>query len=154
VSTLKFSTLLSIPNQTCILYIVFCSSFIRFQFYYFKDKAEVQENGDAPHVVRPTCLKWYPDNMAWQLNLTRKDIRRQEIYFKLHNFLISEQESGKRMKLVNLNLQFEFRALVNKYKFPHLRWNPRNAAIPQFRCSNLRGLLNFDCFINQKKYKS
>ena len=35
--------------------------------------------------------------MAWQLNLTRKDIRRQEIYFKLHNFLISETESGRVM---------------------------------------------------------
>lgn len=45
-------------------------------------------------VIRPSCLEWYPDKMGWQLNLTRKDIRRQEIYFKLHNFLISETDSG------------------------------------------------------------
>jgi hypothetical protein len=58
----------------------------------------VGADGETRHVVRPTCLKWYPDSMAWQLNLTRKDIRRQEIYFKLHNFLISETESGNRVQ--------------------------------------------------------
>ncbi|KAF5301115.1 hypothetical protein FQR65_LT08945 [Abscondita terminalis] len=39
-------------------------------------------------------LPWYPDNLAWQLTLTRKDIRRSESYFKLHNFLITETENG------------------------------------------------------------
>ncbi|KAF5298709.1 hypothetical protein FQA39_LY11719 [Lamprigera yunnana] len=39
-------------------------------------------------------LPWYPDNLAWQLTLTRKDIRRSEAYFKLHNFLITETENG------------------------------------------------------------
>ncbi len=58
---------------------------------------------EAPRVIRPTCLKWYPDNMGWQLNLTRKDIRRQEIYYKLHNFLISETESGNFLDF-NLSL--------------------------------------------------
>lgn len=32
--------------------------------------------------------------MAWQLGLTRKDIRRNEAYYRLHNFLISETENG------------------------------------------------------------
>ena len=49
---------------------------------------------DPPKIIRPSCLTWYPDQLAWQLNLTRKDIRREEAYFKLHNFLISETESG------------------------------------------------------------
>ena len=40
------------------------------------------------------CLFRYPTNFAWQLNLTRKDIRRNESYFRLHNFLVSETESG------------------------------------------------------------
>jgi hypothetical protein len=44
-------------------------------------------------VVKPEVVPWFPDRMAYQLNLTRKDIRREEIYFKLHNFLV--QESGK-----------------------------------------------------------
>jgi hypothetical protein len=41
-------------------------------------------------VVKPEALPWYPDRMAYQLNLTRKDIRREELYFKLHNFLVAE----------------------------------------------------------------
>lgn len=36
----------------------------------------------------------YPDKLAWQMELTRKDIRRCEAYYKLHNFLISETEHG------------------------------------------------------------
>lgn len=36
----------------------------------------------------------YPDKLAWQMNLTRKDIRRVEAYYKLHNFLITETDNG------------------------------------------------------------
>lgn len=36
----------------------------------------------------------YPNKLAWQMELTRKDIRRCEAYYKLHNFLISETENG------------------------------------------------------------
>ena len=36
----------------------------------------------------------YPGGLAWQLNLTRKDIRREEIYWRMHQFLISETETG------------------------------------------------------------
>ena len=60
-------------------------------------ETQADNNGDTENlskIVRPSCLKWYPDELAWQLNLTRKDIRREEAYFKLHNFLISETESG------------------------------------------------------------
>ena len=45
-------------------------------------------------MVVPTYLPWYPDKLAYQLNVTRKEIRREEIYFKLHNFLVAETESG------------------------------------------------------------
>ena len=41
----------------------------------------------------------YPDRMAWQLNLTRKDIRREEAYFKLHNFLISGTQFDNKRKI-------------------------------------------------------
>ena len=44
-------------------------------------------------------LPWYPDRMAYQLNLTRKDIRREEIYFKLHNFLVQESGTGNNHDL-------------------------------------------------------
>ena len=39
-------------------------------------------------------MSWYPDRLAWQLSITRKDIRKEEALFRLHNFLISETESG------------------------------------------------------------
>jgi hypothetical protein len=53
-------------------------------------------------VVKPEALPWYPDRMAYQLNLTRKDIRREELYFKLHNFLVAE--SGAYRHLHNIKL--------------------------------------------------
>jgi len=59
---------------------------------YFKEFTDFQAKGGK--VVVPTCLQWYPDQLAYQLNVTRKDIRREEIYFKLHNFLVAETESG------------------------------------------------------------
>ncbi|KAJ3648435.1 hypothetical protein Zmor_020239 [Zophobas morio] len=54
-----------------------------------------QEGGEGegkPPSIFP--LPWYPDKLAWQLELTRNDIRRCEAYYKLHNFLISETEHG------------------------------------------------------------
>ncbi|XP_055842967.1 tRNA (cytosine(34)-C(5))-methyltransferase [Episyrphus balteatus] len=45
-------------------------------------------------VERPLCLPWYPEGLAWQLHLTRKDIRRSEHLFRLHNFLIVETSAG------------------------------------------------------------
>lgn len=51
--------------------------------------------GEEPiKILKPICLPWYPDNLAWQLNLTRRDIRRCEPYWQLHQFLISETETG------------------------------------------------------------
>ncbi|KAL7018767.1 hypothetical protein ACKWTF_010905 [Chironomus riparius] len=44
--------------------------------------------------LKPKSLCWYPDELAWQLQLTRKDIRRSEKLFRLHNFLIAETKSG------------------------------------------------------------
>merc|ERR1712142_874205 len=57
-------------------------------------EAKGEAKSEDELIVRPTKLPWYPDGMAWQLNITRKDIRRDESFFKLHNFLISETESG------------------------------------------------------------
>ena len=57
---------------------------------------EILAEGDEelPPKIQPRALPWYPDGLAWQLSITRKDIRRDENLFKLHNFLISETESG------------------------------------------------------------
>jgi len=59
---------------------------------YFSELTRAKESGGD--VVVPTLLPWYPDRLAYQLNVTRKDIRRQEIYFRLHNFLVAETECG------------------------------------------------------------
>lgn len=48
----------------------------------------------AEGISRPFPLPWYPDNLAWQLNVARKQIRRSESLYKLHNFLIAETEAG------------------------------------------------------------
>lgn len=45
-------------------------------------------------VERPICFPWYPNGMAYQLHLTRKDIRRSESLHRLHNFLIVETSAG------------------------------------------------------------
>ncbi|KAK0178689.1 hypothetical protein PV327_007557 [Microctonus hyperodae] len=54
--------------------------------------------------VRPHCLPFYPEDLAWQLQLTRKDIRRSEAYSRLHNFLISETSCGSisRQEVVSM----------------------------------------------------
>lgn len=44
--------------------------------------------------VAPICLPWYPERMGWQLQLSRKDIRRSQAYSKLHQFLIMETAGG------------------------------------------------------------
>lgn len=48
----------------------------------------------AKEFGRPFPLPWHPNNLAWQMNVTRKQIRRSEGMYKLHNFLIAETESG------------------------------------------------------------
>lgn len=54
--------------------------------------------------IIPHCLPFYPDNLGWQLQISRKDIRRSESFFKLHNFLIAETNSGNisRQEVVSM----------------------------------------------------
>ncbi|ALC49271.1 Nsun2 [Drosophila busckii] len=60
---------------------------------YVRAVAELNEV-PAEQVERPLCLPWYPNGMGYQLHLTRKDIRRSEPLFRLHNFLIVETTAG------------------------------------------------------------
>lgn len=48
----------------------------------------------AKEIGRPYPLPWYPNNLAWQMDATRKQIRRSESLYKFHNFLMAETESG------------------------------------------------------------
>lgn len=49
---------------------------------------------ETSDLLKPKSLCWYPGELAWQLELTRKAIRRSEKLFRLHNFLIAETKSG------------------------------------------------------------
>ncbi|KAG7213694.1 hypothetical protein KM043_002935 [Ampulex compressa] len=76
---------------------------------FFKEilNANIQDNTQEDNDVAKTilqCLPFYPEGLAWQLQLTRKDIRRSEAYFKLHNFLIAETNSGSisRQEVVSM----------------------------------------------------
>lgn len=70
-------------------------SLIQSEFYNTYVVKDENETGDEESLAtKPFCLPWYPNEMGWQLELTRKDIRRSEKYYKLHNFLIAETNGG------------------------------------------------------------
>ncbi|XP_017101570.2 tRNA (cytosine(34)-C(5))-methyltransferase [Drosophila bipectinata] len=60
---------------------------------YVRAVAELHQK-QPEEVERPLCLPWYPNGLAYQLHLTRKDIRRSEPLYRLHNFLIVETTAG------------------------------------------------------------
>ncbi|XP_015118498.1 tRNA (cytosine(34)-C(5))-methyltransferase [Diachasma alloeum] len=66
--------------------------------------AKLDSTPDDEPKVKPHRLPFYPEGLAWQLQLTRKDIRRSEAYFRLHNFLIAETSSGSisRQEVVSM----------------------------------------------------
>lgn len=72
---------------------------IRTDFFedYVKGAQELNQDANGEDKIEykpPICLPWYPGGLAWQLQLTRKDIRRSESLFRLHNFLIAETSAG------------------------------------------------------------
>lgn len=58
---------------------------------YFTELLKGEENVEGNE---PKCLPWYPENLGWQVELSRKHIRRNEKYFRLHNFLMAETATG------------------------------------------------------------
>ncbi|XP_064610384.1 LOW QUALITY PROTEIN: RNA cytosine-C(5)-methyltransferase NSUN2-like [Liolophura sinensis] len=60
--------------------------------HYFNKFVDVEVEGRK--VDPPKCMEWYPDGLAWQLDLTKKAIRGSEPLKQLHEFLVSETESG------------------------------------------------------------
>jgi len=55
---------------------------------------EAPEEEEPIKALEPKRLQWYPGQLAYQLNLSRKDIRRSEAYWRLHQCLISETGAG------------------------------------------------------------
>ncbi|XP_023937164.1 tRNA (cytosine(34)-C(5))-methyltransferase [Bicyclus anynana] len=52
------------------------------------------EGKDEEEEIKPINLPWYPGGLAWQLRLSRTDIRRNEALYRLHNFLVAETAAG------------------------------------------------------------
>ncbi|GFN95333.1 tRNA (cytosine(34)-c(5))-methyltransferase [Plakobranchus ocellatus] len=49
---------------------------------------------DDEVVPPPKNLTWYPNELAWQLDLSRKSVRSSECFSKLHEFLVAETDCG------------------------------------------------------------
>uniref|UniRef100_A0A8C5WEV4 tRNA (cytosine(34)-C(5))-methyltransferase n=1 Tax=Leptobrachium leishanense TaxID=445787 RepID=A0A8C5WEV4_9ANUR len=59
---------------------------------YFKELQDIEVDGQK--IEAPQPLSWYPDELAWHTNMSRKIIRKSPELEKFHQFLISETESG------------------------------------------------------------
>ncbi|XP_063629060.1 tRNA (cytosine(34)-C(5))-methyltransferase [Cydia splendana] len=63
---------------------------------YFSEllNVKLKTEGEEEVEIKPMNLPWYPNGLAWQLRLSRTDIRRSEPLYKLHNFLVAETAAG------------------------------------------------------------
>ncbi|KAM4687972.1 RNA cytosine C(5)-methyltransferase NSUN2 [Discoglossus pictus] len=59
---------------------------------YFKELQDIEVDGQKLEAPQP--LSWYPEELAWHTNLSRKIIRKSPELEKFHQFLVSETESG------------------------------------------------------------
>ncbi|XP_060081497.1 RNA cytosine-C(5)-methyltransferase NSUN2-like [Ylistrum balloti] len=62
---------------------------------YLNDLMKSSENDDEEHEkLVPKNLTWYPDELGWQINLSKKEVRHVARLEKLKKFLVYETESG------------------------------------------------------------
>ena len=59
-----------------------------------QDGGEAATEGAKQDLEFYKCLSWYPDELAWQVNLSRKDVRKNEKFQQFKQFLIDQTESG------------------------------------------------------------
>ncbi|XP_068252111.1 RNA cytosine C(5)-methyltransferase NSUN2 isoform X2 [Nyctibius grandis] len=59
---------------------------------YFKELQDLEVDGQK--VEMPQSLSWYPEELAWHTNLSRKILRKSPQLEKFHQFLVSETECG------------------------------------------------------------
>uniref|UniRef100_A0A8B9G779 tRNA (cytosine(34)-C(5))-methyltransferase n=1 Tax=Amazona collaria TaxID=241587 RepID=A0A8B9G779_9PSIT len=59
---------------------------------YFKELEDLEVDGQK--VEMPQSLSWYPEELAWHTNLSRKILRKSPQLEKFHQFLVSETECG------------------------------------------------------------
>lgn len=56
------------------------------------DDQVIDDSNKTEFVVKP--MPWYPNNIAWTINLSKIEIRKSSELRKLHNFLCSETDTG------------------------------------------------------------
>ena len=51
-----------------------------------------------------TPVKWYPENLVWQLNIFKKELKKKKGYEKLHKFIQRATDAGliSRQELVSM----------------------------------------------------
>ncbi|OAX37510.1 S-adenosyl-L-methionine-dependent methyltransferase [Rhizopogon vinicolor AM-OR11-026] len=54
--------------------------------------SDVVFEGDS--VPPPSLIPWYPEGLAWQFNVSKKVLRKQQAFKKFHSFLVHETEVG------------------------------------------------------------
>ncbi|KAJ8273145.1 hypothetical protein GJAV_G00098010 [Gymnothorax javanicus] len=59
---------------------------------YFKEIQDLEIDGQK--IEAPQPLSWYPDDLAWHTNMSRKILRKSPLLEKFHQFLVNETESG------------------------------------------------------------
>ncbi|XP_031561431.1 RNA cytosine-C(5)-methyltransferase NSUN2-like [Actinia tenebrosa] len=60
--------------------------------HYLENLSDTAMQGEK--VEPPKTLPWYPDELAWQVNLSRKFLRKSATMEKFHYFLVQETECG------------------------------------------------------------
>ncbi|XP_041040790.1 RNA cytosine C(5)-methyltransferase NSUN2 [Carcharodon carcharias] len=59
---------------------------------YFQELQDLEVDGQK--IEAPQRLSWYPSELAWHINISRKMLRKSPVLEKFHQFLVSETESG------------------------------------------------------------
>ncbi len=79
--------------------------------------------GDKDDANSPlSCIPWYPNRYAWNINISRVEIRKSQTFRILQNFLISETDSvfnfvNHSINYLNINL-INYRVIsVDKKQF-------------------------------------
>lgn len=52
------------------------------------------EQENSTELDRPYPLKWFPNDLAWCLNISRQTLKRDEKLSKLHDFIVQQNSSG------------------------------------------------------------
>ncbi|XP_068700887.1 RNA cytosine-C(5)-methyltransferase NSUN2-like isoform X1 [Montipora foliosa] len=60
----------------------------------FLTKLDTEEDDEEKATDPPRPLSWYPDELAWQINLTKRYIRKSSCMDRFHKFLVHETETG------------------------------------------------------------